>query len=157
HAHALAQGIKMLNEWARTKGLKRKASKAMLQRMNVELASALSKLPAGTDVKKHWSGKGSLQEAMRTLKGDEMYATLYRHTSSISHVSDFAAHFSFDEDNEMVWEIDPRLEGFEAPSYAARQLLWAAAHLIDAKFGLGYDSILAPHKLTRAQIGAGKV
>jgi hypothetical protein len=157
HAHGVAQGIKMLNEWARTKGLKRTAPKAMLAKANAGLVSYVSKLPPSTNVKAHWSGTGSLQEAMKKLKGDAMYATLYRHTSSISHVSDFGAHFSLDDQGEMVWEIEPEIDGFEAPSYAARELLWAAANRIDEKFGLGYAAALAPLKLTRAQVKAGKV
>lgn len=157
HAHSIAQSIKMLNEWTTTKGLKRTAPKAMLQQANVGMTWYLSKLPTGTDVKRHWSGKGTLQAAMKALKGDAMYATLYRHTSSIAHVSDFGAHFYLDEAGEMVWEIEPQVDGFEAPSYAARELLWAAANRIDEKFGLGYAAVLAPHKLTRAQVKAGKV
>ena len=157
HAHGIAQSIKMLNEWAQTKGLKRMAPKAMLVKANAGLASYLTKLPPGTDVKKHWSGTGSLQAAMKKLKGDAMYATLYRHTSAISHVSDFGAHFSLDKDGEMVWEIEPQVEGFEAPSYAARELLWAVANRIDEKFGLGYEATLVPLKLTRAQVKVGKI
>jgi hypothetical protein len=157
HAHSMVQSIKTLNEWARTKGIKRKAPKAMLQRAHAELASYLSKLPPGTNVTKHWSGTGSLQEAMRKLKGETMYATLYRHTSSISHASDFGLHFSLDQDGEFVWEIDPQVEGFESPSYAARELLWGAANRIDERFGLGFAAALAPHKLTRAQVNEGKI
>jgi hypothetical protein len=94
---------------------------------------------------------------MKLLKGDAMYATLYRHTSAISHVSDFGAHFSLDEEGEMVWEIELQVDGFEAPSYAARELLWAAANRINERLGLGYAALLAPHKLTRAQVTTGRV
>jgi hypothetical protein len=153
----MAQQLRMLNEWARTKGLKRTAPKKMVQEANAAMASYVSKVPAAIDVKKHWSGTGSLQEAMKKLKGDAMYATLYRHTSAISHVSDFGAHFSLDKDGEFVWEIEPTVDGFEAPSYAARELLWAAANRIDERFGLGFQAALAPLKLTRAQTKAGKV
>lgn len=99
----------------------------------------MSKLPAGINLKRHWSGLGSIQEAMSQLRGgDAMYATLYRHTSAISHASDFGGHFSVDQNGEMVWEVFPQVEGFEAPSYVARQLLLLAAQRIDEKFGLGY-------------------
>lgn len=157
HAHGMAQSVKMVDEWGRTKGLKRTAPKKVVRAAHAALDAHLKELPAGTDVKRHWSGTGSLQEAMKKLRGDGMYATLYRHTSAISHVSDFGAHFSLAEDGEMVWEIEPRVDGFEAPSYAARELLWAAANRIDEKFGLGYAAALAPLKLTRAEVRAGKV
>ena len=158
HAYGMVQSIKMLNEWAQIKGLKRKATKALVQQANDGLASYMSKLPAGTNVKRHWSGLGSIQEAMGQLRGGHaMYATLYRHTSSISHASDFGGQFSLDQDGEMVWEAFPQVEGFEAPSYVARQLLWRAAHGIDEKFGLGYAAALAPFQLTWAQVDAGQV
>jgi hypothetical protein len=157
HAYGLAQNIKMLNEWAQTKGLKRTAPKAMLANANSGLTTYLERLPRGTDVKSHWSGTRSLQQAMKRLKSDRTYATLYRYTSSISHVSDFGAHFASDEDGEVVWEIEPQVDGFEAPSYAARELLWVAANRIDEKFGLGFAAALAPFRLTRDQVKAGRI
>ncbi len=56
HAHGIAQSIKMLNDWKNTKGLKRKATKAMLKQANDGLAVYMKRLPQGTDVKRHWSG-----------------------------------------------------------------------------------------------------
>lgn len=98
HAYGMVQSVKMLNEWAKTKGLKRKATKAMMKQANDGLATYMSKLPAGTNLKRHWSGLGSIQEAMSQLRGgDAMYATLYRHTSAISHASDFGGHFTIDD------------------------------------------------------------
>jgi hypothetical protein len=93
HLHGTAQQIKMLNEWKNTRGLKRNAPKAILNQLNTGVAKALKKLPAVTDVTRHWSGQRHLQQAMQALRGDVMYATLYRHTSSISRASDLGAHF----------------------------------------------------------------
>jgi hypothetical protein len=153
HAHGIAQSIKMLNEWKNTPGLKRKATTAMLKRANEELAEYVTQLPAGTDVKRHWSGKPNLQEAVKALRGDAMYATLYRHTSSISHASDFGAQFEVDPTTgDPVLEIEPTVKGLEAPSYAARELLWNAANRTDQRLGLGFSAALAPHKLTRADV-----
>jgi hypothetical protein len=158
HAYGMIQSVKMLNEWARTKELKRKATKAMVTQANDGLAVYMSKLPAGINLKRHWSGLGSIQEAMGQMRGgDAMYATLYRHTSAISHASDFGGHFSVDQSGELVWKLFPQVEGFEAPSYVARQLLLLAAQRIDKKFGLGYTAALAPFELTRAEINAGQV
>jgi hypothetical protein len=158
HAYGMVQSVKMLNEWAKTKGLKRKATKAMMKQANDGLATYMSKLPAGTNLKRHWCGLGSIQEAMSQLRGgDAMYATLYRHTSAISHASDFGGHFSIDDSGEMVWEVFPQVEGFEAPSYVARQLLFLAAQRIDERFGLGYAAALAPFQLTRTQMNAGQI
>ena len=75
--------------------------------------------------------------------------------SVITYASEFGAHFVLDEEGGMVWEIEPKVEGFEASSYAARGLLWAAANRIDEKCGLGYAAALAPLKLTPSQVKAG--
>lgn len=157
HAHGIAQSIKMLNDWKNTRGLKRKATKAMLKQANEALASYLKRLPPGTDVKRHWSGKANLQEAVKALRGDVMYATLYRFTSSISHAADFGAQFEVDPaSDDLIWEIEPQVLGFEAPSYAARELFWNAANRIDQRLGLGYAATLAPHKLTRSDVQKGQ-
>jgi hypothetical protein len=86
-----------------------------------------------------------------------MYATLYRFTSSISHAADFGAHFEVDTaSDDLIWEIEPQVRGFEAPSYAARELLWNAANRIDQRLGLGYADALAPHKLTSSDVRNGQ-
>jgi hypothetical protein len=157
HAYGIAQSLKMLNEWKSTPGLKRQATKAALAQASAGVAFYANKLPPGTDFKRHWSGKGNLKEALRSLRGDAMYSTLYRYTSSISHGADFGGHFEWDPStDDFVWQIEPTVRGFEAPTYAARQLLWMAAHRIDERLGLGFAAQLAPHKLTRAQVVAGE-
>ena len=65
-----------------------KALKAMFDRERDNLAAWTKKLRTGTNVQKHWSGKGSFKEAMRSLKGDVTYAVFYRHTSTFAHVAD---------------------------------------------------------------------
>ena len=153
HAHGIAQNIKMLNHWKNTRGLKRKATKAMLTQANEALDDYMKRLPLGVDVRRHWSGKPNLQEAVKTLRGDVMYAALYRFTSSISHASDFGAHFEVDPaSDDLIWEIEPQVRGFEVPSYAARELFWNAANRIDQRLGLGYAATLAPHKLKRSDV-----
>jgi hypothetical protein len=156
HAYGMAQSLKMLNEWKKTPGLKRKATKAALKQATDGVAFYEKQLPVGTDFKRHWSGKGSLKDALTALRGDVMYATLYRFTSSISHGSDFGGHFEVDPvSGEYIWQVEPTVQGFEAPTYAARQLLWMAAHRIDERLGLGFSPTLTPHKLTKAEVEAG--
>lgn len=157
HAHGLAQSIKMLNEWKTTRGLKRQVTKKMLKQATDALADSMRNLPPGTDVKHHWSGKRNLLEAMRELRADMIYATLYRFTSSISHASDFGTQFESESAFEdPIWEIEPKVRGFEVPSYAARELLWNLANRIDGRLGLGFSATLAPHTLTRADVQKGQ-
>lgn len=147
HANASFQDVKMLNEWKNTPGLKRKVKKETMKEVNDTLAACTKGLPAGTDFKHHWSGKRNLQEAVRALRQDAMYATLYRFTSSMTHASDCAAHVQIDETSgDPIWQIEGRAQGFEAPSYAARELFWNAATRIDQRLGLGFSAMLAPHK-----------
>jgi hypothetical protein len=156
HAYGLVQASKMLNEWKTTPGLKRKATKAAFAQVAYGIATYASHLPPGTDFRRHWSGKANLKEALSALRGDAMYSTLYRHTSAISHGADFGGHFEVENgSDDFVWQIEPTIRGFEAPAYAARQLLWMAAHRIDGRLGLGFASQLAPHKLTRAEVTGG--
>ena len=157
HAHGITQYIKVFKEWKTTPGLKRKATKKIFKEATEALAVWMKKLPTGTDVKHHWSGKGNLREAVRALRADVMYATLYRFTSSISHASDFGAHFQIESaSGDPIWEIEPKVQGFESPSYAARELLWNLANRIDERLGLGFTATLAPHKLTRTDVQKGQ-
>jgi hypothetical protein len=150
HAYGSAQDIKMLNEWKRTPGLKRKATKEVIKHANDGLSMWTRQLPPSADFKHHWSGKRNLQEAVKALRGDAVYATLYRFTSSTSHASDFASHVEVDQTSgDPVWQIEPRARGFEAPSYAARELLWGAASRIDQRLGLGFSASLAPHRVQK--------
>lgn len=157
HAHGIAQEVKMLKEWTSTRGLKRQVTKTMIKQATDALAGSTKNLPAGTDVEHHWSGKRNLLEAMRALRGEVLYATLYRFTSAISHASDFGAHLEIDSAiSDPIWQIEPRAKGFEAPSYAARELLWHLANRIDARLGLGFSATLAPHRLSRADVQKGQ-
>lgn len=150
-AHTIAQDLKMLNDWKNTPGLKRKATKKVVMQAHQALAAWTKGLPAGTDFKHHWSGERNLQEAVKALRGNAMYATRYRFTSSIVHASDFGAHFEIERGSgDRVWQIEPRAQGFEGASYAARELLWHAANRIDQRLGLGFSSTLAPHKIRRS-------
>lgn len=156
HAHGIKQGMKMLNEWKSTGGLKRKATKTLLKQATDQLTGYMKLLPATTDVS-HWSGKKSLKNAVTALRGDATYATLYRVTSQIAHASDASAHCEADSTTrDLVCWIEPTVEGFEAPSYAARELLWNAGNRIDQRLGLGFSATLAPHKLTRADVQKGQ-
>ena len=90
---------------------------------------------------------------MKGIRGGRvMYATVFRHTSSFVHGSDFGAHVTPENGEDVVYEIEPRVDGFDGPTYTARQLLWLAASRIDARLGLGFEKRLASHELTRKQI-----
>jgi hypothetical protein len=152
HAYGISQGIRMLNDWKQTAGLKRGARIRIVKALTATLADAQKNLP-GIEVTRHWSGKPNLYEAMKTLRGGRvMYAMVFRHTSSFTHGSDFGAHVTPADDDDVVYEIEPRVEGFDGPTYTARQLLWLAASRIDERFGLGFEKRLARQKLTRQQI-----
>lgn len=150
HAYSMSQSLKMLREWQRTPGLKRKAPKAAIEAAERELAEYQRRLPAGVDVRGHWSGKPNLLHAMRALRGDVMYATLFRHTSSASHASDFAAHVEFDLTGHMIFKLAPVADDdVIRRSGVGREVLWIAANRINERFKLGFDAELAPHKVGR--------
>jgi hypothetical protein len=61
-----------------------------------------------------------------------------------------------DGEDNIVWQPEPRVRGFEAPTYAARQLLWRAADRINDRFGLGFESKFAPFYLSDQDVAGGK-
>ena len=153
YAYSLHQQLKMLMDWKKTPGLKRKATKGIIRNTEDAIVEVKKLLPAGTNFEKHWSGKGGFQQAVQALRQDTLYAVLYRHTSAISHVSDVGLHFEQDlATGELIWQVPPRVEGFEGPSYVARELLWVLASRIDERLGLGFATVLAPHKLKKAEL-----
>ena len=72
--------------------------------------------------------------------------------------TDFGAHLEVDGDgdDDLVWQIEPRVRGFEAPTYAARQLLRKAAGSVNDRFGLNFEAKLAPFHLSDADVAEGK-
>ena len=140
----------MVEHWNRTPGLKRKAPKQALKDAYAALAEWTKKLPPGTDVTRHWSGKGTLQNAMNTLRGDVMYATLIRHTSQAVHVSDTGEHVQIEND-KVVLNAVPRSDNVAGTVAVAREMLWLAASRIDQRLKLGYANALAPHRVKRAR------
>jgi uncharacterized protein DUF5677 len=156
HAYGHAHGTKMLDGWSKTKGLRRTVPKELMQRYTAAMKHFTRALPPGTNFRQHWSGLRNFREAAAAVKADARYVSLYRFASSAIHGSDFGAQFSPDKlTGELVWEIDPTVKGFEAPSYAARELLWNAAHEVDAKLGLGFHAALAPHRLSKKDLRRG--
>src|SRR6266498_3368779 len=121
-----------------------------MKEANDALTNWIVHLPAGTDFTRHWSGKPNFQEAVRALRADTAYSTLYRFASSMAHASDVAAHFEVDDaTGNLCHNLKPRVRGFEAPSYAARELLWNSAAAINKRFGLTFSALLAPHTVTK--------
>jgi hypothetical protein len=157
YTYSISQQLKMLEEWQRTPGLKRRAPKAIVQRTRQLLDSMASKLPAGTNYTGHWSGEGNFQNAVKKLGNDVAYSAFYRSASSSAHVADTGAHVEMDANDRPVFLLPPDSKGFEATTYSARELLWAMANRINLRLGLGFDTALTPHKLTRAQIMTGVV
>ncbi len=68
------------------------------------------------------------------------------------------AHFEVDPtSDDLIWEIEPQVRGFEAVSYAARELFWNAANRIDQRFGLeSWRAALCAYKLTRSDVHKGQ-
>jgi hypothetical protein len=148
HAFGIWQSIKMLNHWKQTPGLKRKATKAAFAGAYAGLQVWTKDLPPGTDYKSHWSGTGTLQNAMKALRSDIMYATLMRHTSQFVHVSDIGEHVKI-ENNHVVFHVVPTSEAVEGTSAVAREMLWMAANRIDQRLKLGYAGALALHRVKK--------
>jgi hypothetical protein len=147
-AYTLNQQLKMFNDWRKTKGFKRRVTKKQIEALKAAIADVTKTLPPGTDYKRHWSGSGSLEEAIKSLKADSLYSVVYRHLSAVAHASDVGLHFETDADGELIWQLTPRVDGIVGPSFMARELLWILATSIDKTLGLGFKDALAPHRVT---------
>jgi hypothetical protein len=146
HAYAAAQDVKMIEKWRITPGLKRKATKRAIQLAAKVFNRWFSQIPAHTNIKKHWSGLRSLEEATEAIRWGVVYQTLYRHASPTSHAADFSRHVDASGD-EIVWEIEPQVDGLAGPAVMAREMLWHLASRIDQRLGLGFGASLAPHRV----------
>jgi uncharacterized protein DUF5677 len=160
HAHGMHQQLKMLKHWRKVPSLAPLATDERVEQAQAAFDSYMKRLPAGTDVSRHWSGLRGLEDVLKSLGDEVTYASSFRFSSAIIHGNDFGAHFEIDGASEgfddLVWQIDPRVRGFEAPTYAARQLLWNTADRINTRFGLGFESKLAPFRLTDQDVQKGK-
>ena len=160
HTHISLQGRKTIDQWSREPVLAHVFSSEMLQRADQALAEKLEDLPSGIDVKsieRHWSGMANMREVMKALGEEVAYLTFYKYGSLIAHGGDFGGHLEIDEaSGNRLWALAPTSDGFEHPSYAAREILWNTASCIDTRLGLGFASTLAPHKLSPADVTKGK-
>ncbi len=158
HAHGMHQQIKMLKHWRKVPTLAALATDDRLTRALEALEGYVKRLPEETDVTRHWSGLSGMEAVLKSLDDEVTYASAFRFSSAIIHGNDFGAHFEVDgdDDDDLVWQIEPRVRGFEAPTYAARQMLWKAADRINDRFGLGFEARLAPFQLSDADVAEGK-
>lgn len=150
-AYTLNQQLKMFNDWRVTKGFKRRVTRKQIEALKAAIADVTRTLPPGTDYRRHWSGTGGLEQAIKALKADALYSVLYRYLCTIAHANDLGLHFEQNADGEFVWQIAPRFETVLAPSFMARELMWVLASRVDTKLGLGFKTALVVHKVTKAE------
>jgi len=63
------------------------------------------------------SGLSGLDAVLKSLGDEVSYATSFRFSSAIIHGNDFGGHFEVDGGDsfeDLVWQIEPRVRGFEA-------------------------------------------
>ena len=157
HAHGMHQQLKMLKHWRKVPSLAALATDEHLAQAQAAVDGYIKRLPNGTDITRHWSGLNGLEAVLKELDDEVTYATSFRFSSAIIHGTDFGAHLEVDGDgDDLVWQIEPRVRGFEAPTYAARQLLKKAADGVNDRFGLNFDAKLAPFHLSDADVAEGK-
>lgn len=149
HAHDAMNMLKMLEHWARTPGLKRSSRKGLAHAQAL-VALHQRKLPAGVDVKKHWSGLGSIENVAKKLGYERMYATLYRYTSASAHATDFGAHVdALTNREELLFNLSPTPESVDRLAVTTREMFWLLANRLDQRFQLGFEIRLLVHKVTR--------
>jgi len=154
HAYAAMQDRKMVEHWMRTRGLKRKATKRHVetsQKLVDHWGSFLR--VALDDVKRHWSGKGSLEATAKALRGEVLYATVYRHGSASVHATDFGAYVQANrKSGTLVIALNPSPENVNGVAAVSREILWLTASRIDQRFKFGFDRCLRPLKVKKRDV-----
>lgn len=147
HAYGRAQALKMLNQWAQTPGLKRKATRALFAKAQSELVYWTSQLGPTVDYRHHWSGLRSLEAAIKSLHAPQVYAVFYRHTSAFAHASDFGDHVVVDPaTQETIFKLPPSTDHVQSQALVARVMFWLAAARVNERLGLGFEAVLNPHR-----------
>ena len=141
-ANTLNAGLRMLDEWRKTPGLKRKAGKALIAGLRAERDVWIARLPAGTNHKKHWSGLWSIEEAAGALRGKVTYQAFYRFASPFAHAADMTAHVYLDDTGAFTVKLGPGDEHLGAIMAFAHVVLWSVASRINRRYRLGSDSVL---------------
>lgn len=158
-AFTQVNGLKTLNSWKSTKGLKRRAPKKLIAAYETQIGAIASRLkvPATTlrdAVKRHWSGLGTFEEVLRKLRSAGTYQTMYRYASPFSHVGDMAEHIQINGTLNVV----PHERRIAATLRTASFQLWWVVHRIDERFGLDRraqieaikPTVLSQHEAKRA-------
>jgi Family of unknown function (DUF5677) len=124
-AYVLHRALRQLEAWEKHPewGAEKEtaATQVEWQRMLDELAA---QLPDRT-WREHWSGKGSLKEAVASLGGTVWYKTVYAHLSSFAHANDFLAHLYKTETEDVGIELAPSHTHIRLALATARQALWS--------------------------------
>ncbi len=145
HAHMALQERKEVEHWRRTRGLKRGATKMHLKTVQQLVDHWTSLIPPSVDVKRHWSGKGSLEAAATALRGSAGYASIYRYASSFTHSTDFGAYVEQDvATGKLVVAVDPSARSVDGTAAVAREILWFTARRINERFKFGFEKRLRP-------------
>lgn len=147
-AYEASEFLKMLRHWQRTPRLKRRASTKLIQAAEQTVRFWADQLPPDAQFKSHWSGLGSLENALTDLRLQTLYATLFRFASRYTHGLDFTEHIVTEDSPEgFAFTLHPETEGIDGVSIAAREMLWLAATTVNKKFKQGYDTALAQHQV----------
>ena len=141
------QQNKMVMHWKRTPGLEDAATPKLIATAQSVFDAWSKDLPSDVNVKSHWSGLGRFEDAVNKIGHQKWYATLYRHTSTTSHASDFGAHVTATSDRKQVlFHPGPSAENVPACSWMAREVLWFLVSGLDDRLQLGHGPALARYR-----------
>jgi hypothetical protein len=141
-AYGIASGLKMLHAWKRTPGLKRRATKSVIAQTEQACHQWAAQLPPGTDYSRHWSGKRSLEQAAKALRGAVSYDLFYRYASPFAHAADLVDHMDLRSAPVFAMRLIPGDLHVAGTLAVARLMLWLTASRVNERFRLGCDEPL---------------
>lgn len=140
HAWSAYQTLKMMKKWKETPGLRRQAKKKDLAKAQQLLDFWVPKC-GGVDASYHWSG-GRLESAVKLLREDHSYQTVYRYLSAYTHGADVAGAIEVDAQGKYVIELMPNEQHCVNAMELSRMVLWIFAARVNRQWGFGFDDRL---------------
>jgi len=138
--YAVGQKRKLLNSWQSSPSLKglSPVGIAEAKKQTNELIALWQPRCNGADALKHWSGRGSLEEAAKFIGEEGSYQSMYRVMSPHAHAADLFSHMEPQEEGPEMANLLP------SPTFTAHallmssQFLWSIASQMDDAWGLGF-------------------
>lgn len=142
--YSIGQKRKLLNSWQSSPSLRGLSPEGIAgaKEQTDELLALWQPRCNGADALKHWSGRGSLEEAAKFIGEEGSYQSMYRVMSPHAHAADLFSHMEPQEEGPAMANLLPSPTFTTHALLMSSQFLWSIASHMDEAWGLGFTSRL---------------